>query len=423
MNIKEIVNKKNNKITLSKPEIEYMVMGYVKEEINDEDMTSFIKAIYDFGMEESEIFALTEIMRDSGEQIDFSFLNTTTVDKHSTGGIGDKTTLIVAAIVASLDVPVVKMSGRGLGFTGGTVDKLESIIGYKEELTSDQMHKQAKDIGLVLMSQTGDVAPADKKMYALRDETNLVDSIPLIASSIMCKKLASGADKIVMDVKVGDGGFMKDVEKATELATLMVKIGNACGKETVAVLSNMNEPLGYAIGNVLEVEEAVNTLKGEGPKDLVELSLVLSAHMISLAKDIGYDVSYALAKDALESGKALAKWNELLDYHNTKGLIDTPVIETIIKSPKDGFVESFKCQAIGEYVRNLGAGRIHKEDTINYNVGAIVHKKVGDKVKQGEPLYTIYSTKQESLDNQFMTIIDEPVKKPKLIIDVIKEES
>ena len=421
MNLNDIIKKQNDREPLTKEEIAFAVNGYANNTISDKEITPFIKNIYDHGMTSAEISALTEVMRDSGDVMDLSFIEGTIVDKHSTGGIGDKTSLIVCPIVASLGVPVVKMSGRGLGFTGGTVDKMESIIGYREELTNEEMRKQVKDIGLVLMSQTDDLAPADAKIYALRDETDLVDSMPLIASSIMSKKLASGADKFVLDVKVGDGAFCKDLKSAKELASLMVKIGNSCGKESIALLTNMNEPLGFAIGNALEVEESIETLKGNGPKDLTELCLVLSAYMISLAKNISYDVAYAKAKKSIEDGSAYATWQELMEYHDTKGLIDTPVIKTTITSTEKGYVAAYKNEAIGEYVRRLGAGRLAKEDAINYNVGMIVHKKVGDQVDVGDELYTVYSTKEVERNNQFVTISSDVVEPAPLILDIIKE--
>ena len=391
MNIVEIINKKRNKKTLTRDEIEYAVMGFINGTIKDYQMSALLMAICINGMEDTEIFELTDIMANSGHRLDLSKVNGVKIDKHSTGGIGDKVTLILAPLVASTGVVVPKMSGRGLGHTGGTIDKLESIEGFKISLTEEEIIKQLNDIQMVVASQTSDLAVADKKMYALRDVTGTVESIPLIASSIMSKKIASGANKLVIDLKVGNGALMKSLDSAKELATIMIKIGRAHNIETVCVITDMNQPLGYNIGNGLEVVEAMDILQNKGNKELTKLVIKLGSLMVSMAKNISLEEAQIEVKNNLENGLAFEKFKSFVKYQG--GNIDNIKVSDkvfSIKSPHTGFVKKIDNYHIGEIVRKIGAGRFNKEDTIKYGVGMVLNKKVGDYVIKDEELVKVY---------------------------------
>ena len=421
MNILDIIDKKVKKIELTQAEIEFLVNGYLDGSIPDYQMSSLLMAILLNGMTEKETVALTEVMLGSGDKISFDF---NVVDKHSTGGVGDKTTLVLIPLVASLGTKVAKMSGRGLGHTGGTIDKLESIPGFKTEMTVDELKQEVLEIGAAIAGQTGNLCPADKKIYALRDVTGTVASIPLIASSIMSKKLASGANNIVIDLKVGEGALMTNIEDARALANLMIKIGKAFGKKVITVLTNMNEPLGYAVGNALEVEEAINTLNGQGPKDLEELVINLAALMISLDQNIPMEILIENVETALKNGNALEKFKEIVNYQG--GNIDNIVTaQNIIpvKAPKSGYVKSISALKIGELARRLGAGRLAKGDEIDPTVGIVLTKKVGDEVTEGEVIAKIYSNKTlipEKDVSECFEITDLKVNKSQLIYEIIK---
>lgn len=424
MNIIEIIEKKKNREILTYEEIEYAVMGYVNKEIEDYQMSSLLMAIVLNGMTNQETFDLTDVMLNSGEKIDLSDIEGIIVDKHSTGGVGDKTTLILAPLVASMGIKIAKMSGRGLGHTGGTIDKLESIEGFKVNLTDKEFIEQVNKVGCSVISQTKNIVPADKKLYALRDVTGTVDSIPLIASSIMSKKLASGADIIVIDVKVGNGALMKTIDSATKLANLMIKIGKKYDKEVVCVLSNMEEPLGKNIGNGLEVIESIETLKGKGPKDLTTLVLTLSSILVSLSFNITEEEARLKLIENIKNGKALEKFNEFVKAQG--GNIDNIALcdnVVSVKSSKDGFIKSIDTYKLGEIARRIGAGRLNKDDVIDYGVGLVINKKVGDYLFENEELLKIYCKDTDISINEItecFEIVDEKVEKNKLIIDIIK---
>ncbi len=391
MNIIEIINKKRNNEVLTNEEINYVINGFMNGEIKDYQMSSLLMTICFNGMNIDEIYSLVDTMVKSGNVIDLSSINGIKVDKHSTGGIGDKTTLIVGPIVASCDVPFVKMSGRGLGYTGGTIDKLEAISGFRTNLSEEEFIRQINDINMSIISQTENIVPADKKIYALRDVTGTTNSIPLIATSIMSKKIASGADKIILDVKYGLGALVKDKESAIELAKIMVKIGYRYNKKTLAILSNMDNPLGNMIGNGLEVKEAIDILSYRGNKELKELCLVLAAYMVSLSKNIDYKEARAMVVDNLINGKALNKFKEMIlrqggNIDNIK--ISNNILE--VKSIKEGFINSIDALVIGKLVMNLGAGRLSKEQGINHGVGIELVKNVGDSVKIGDVIAKVY---------------------------------
>ena len=423
MNITDIIDKKLKNCVLSYAEIKKMVMGYVDGTINDEDMTSFLKAIVKCGMTYEETSDLTKVMLESGKQIDLSCITGIKVDKHSTGGVGDKTTLVLLPLVASCGVKVAKMSGRSLGYTGGTIDKLESIPGFKVDMDQDSFIKQVNDIGLALVSQSGNLVPADKKIYALRDVTNTVSSIPLIASSIMSKKLASGADKIVLDVKVGRGALLEKIEDAKTLAQYMVHIGKSHGKETVCVLSNMNEPLGFAIGNMVEVEESILALKDEGPSDLKELVLTLGSIMVSLGLNIDGQKAYDMCVVNLKNGSAYAKFEEFVKAQNgTLNLINDSK-KFSVKAHKTGYITYIDTLKLGELVRHLGAGRVNIDDVVDSRVGFILSKKVGDFVLKDEELLKVYLTSKDCLIRDLLDcfkIENDVCDKEKLILDIIK---
>lgn len=391
MNILEIIEKKKKNQELSKEEIEWTIKNYLEKQIEDYQMSSLLMAITLNGMTEQETIDLTNTMLNSGEIIDLNPIEGIKVDKHSTGGVGDKTTIILAPLVASLGVKVAKMSGRGLGHTGGTIDKLESIPGFQTNMSLDQFINQVNQYGLAIVGQMKDLVPADKKLYALRDVTGTVDSIPLIASSIMSKKLASGADKIIIDVKVGDGALIKNKEDARKLARLMIKIGNSHQKEIICILTNMNQPLGYAIGNSLEIQESIDMLKGEGPLDLQEIVLTLGSYMVASALNISLIEAQQKLEENIKNGKAYQKFEELISLQqgNLKNMEQAPKIFSV-KSPKEGFIQAIHTEKIGEIARKIGAGRYTKEDQINPKVGLTLSKKVGDPILVGEELVKVY---------------------------------
>lgn len=424
MNIIEIILKKKNKQQLTYEEIEFAVMGYVNGEIKDYQMSSLLMAIVINGMTDEETINLTKVMLESGEQIDLSKINGVVVDKHSTGGVGDKTTLVLAPLVASLGVKVAKMSGRGLGHTGGTIDKLESIKGFKVSLTDEEFINQVNTVGCAVISQTKNIVPADKKLYALRDVTGTTESIPLIASSIMSKKIASGASVIVIDVKVGNGALMKTKDSAIKLANLMIKIGKRYNRKVVCVLSNMEEPLGKNIGNGLEVIESIETLKANGPKDLTTLVLTLSSIMTSLALNISEEEAHIKLLENIKNGQAYSKFKEFVTSQGGD-LSDIAVEENVvsIKSSKDGFIKRIDTYKLGEIARKIGAGRLNKEDEIDYGVGLVLNKKVGDYLFENEELLKIYCKKTNISISEItdcFEIVDEKIEKTKLIIDIIR---
>lgn len=390
--ILDIINKKANNFELTKEELETIFMGYLKDEVKDYQMSAFLMAICINDMSDSEIFALTDIFIRSGEVLDLSFIDAIKVDKHSTGGVGDKTTLIVAPLVASCNVPIIKMSGRGLGYTGGTIDKLESIPGFKVDLTEEEIKRQAKEIGIVITSQTKDLAPLDKKVYALRDVTATTNSIPLIASSIMSKKIAGGADKIVIDIKVGNGALIKTEQEAERLSSLLIKIGSYYQKEVRTVISNMDRPLGHNIGNKLEVLEAIEVLKNKEKGQLLELSIDLATKMVSMGKEISESDAKKEVIENLETGKALNKFIEFVKYQG--GDLESLTIESKvynIKANKSGVLKDINALSIAKLSESLGAGRKNKEDNIDYNAGVVIKKEIGDEVKEGDILANLYT--------------------------------
>ncbi|MEF9983292.1 MAG: pyrimidine-nucleoside phosphorylase [Oscillospiraceae bacterium] len=400
----DIIIKKRNNIELSDEEIKWIVDNYVDGEIPDYQISALLMAIYFNGLNERETLSLTMNMAHSGDMIDLSKINGIKVDKHSTGGVGDKTTLIVAPVVASFGVPVAKMSGRGLGFTGGTIDKLESINGFKTEMSAGDFIATINQVGICVIGQTGDIAPADKKLYSLRDVTGTVESIPLIASSIMSKKLAAGADAIVLDVTKGSGAFMKTVDNAIELAQTMVKIGEGAGKKTIALITDMDRPLGYAIGNSIEVIEAIETLKGNGPEDLTKVCVELAGNMLFLAEKGSITQCKIMAEDAIKNGSALAKFRDMV---RTQGgdekCIDNYNLfkraETIysVKSTKTGYITHMNTEKCGMSSVVLGAGRETKNSQIDYSAGIILKKKVGDYVKSGEEIAVLHTNKEKNV--------------------------
>ena len=423
MNILEIIEKKKNNEALTYDEIKYAVMGYVNDEIPDYQMSSLLMAIVINGMNEEETIKLTDIMLESGEKVDLSKIDGVVVDKHSTGGVGDKTTLVLAPLVASLGIKIAKMSGRGLGHTGGTIDKLESIEGFKVNLSEEEFINQVNKVGCAVVSQTKNLVPADKKIYALRDVSGTTESIPLIASSIMSKKIASGASIIVIDVKVGNGALMKNKEDATKLAKLMIKIGKKYNRKVVCVLSDMEQPLGKNIGNGLEVKEAIDTLKGRGPKDLTKLVLVLGIILVKEALNISDKEAKELLLNNIKNGKAYDKFKEFVSAQG--GNIDNIDIEDnviSIKSNKDGFIEHIDALKLGELVKNIGGGRISKEDKINYGVGLSLNKKVGEYLLGNEELLKLYLKDKDISIKEItdcFTISDSQINNKDLIIDII----
>ena len=434
MTILDIIEKKRDKKELEKEEIEFFVNGYTKGEITDYQASALVMAIYINGMTYEETTNLTLSMAHSGEILDLSKLGKTIVDKHSTGGVGDKVSLILLPLVASFGVPVAKMSGRGLGFTGGTVDKLESIPGYKTDIDIHKFVQNVENIGISMISQTLNLAPADKKLYSLRDSIACVESIPLIASSIMSKKIASGADKIVLDVTVGSGAFMKDLKSAEKLAKEMIEIGKLAKRETVAVITNMDEPLGRSVGNSLEVKEAIESLRGNILEDVKQVVLALGSYMLKLS---GVEEDLETAKKMLEenlnNGKAYKKFLELVKnqggdityMEDIDNLEETKYIEPVY-SEKTGYIYNINAKEIGKLACYLGAGRVTKEDKIDKSVGIELLKKVGDKVSKDEVIAYLHINKPEQLEiakekiKEIIKIRKEKQEKLKTIIKVIK---
>lgn len=406
MRMVDIISKKRDGKELATEEINFFVEGYTKGIIPDYQVSSLSMAIYFQDMNDRERADLTMAMVNSGETIDLSEIKGIKVDKHSTGGVGDTTTLVLAPLVAALDIPVAKMSGRGLGHTGGTIDKLESVPGFHVEITKEEFIKLVNRDKIAVIGQTGNLTPADKKLYALRDVTGTVESIPLIASSIMSKKIAAGADAIVLDVKTGAGAFMKTMEDSEKLAHAMVQIGNNLGRETMAIISDMSQPLGFAIGNALEVKEAIDTLKGEGPKDLIELVLTLGSQMVVLAKKANtLEEARKKLLEVIKNGKALDKFKVFLENQGgDSSVVDNPEklpqakYKIDVLAQKSGFVSNIVADEIGIAAMLLGAGRATKVDKIDLAVGLILGKKVGDKVEKGETLVTIYANREDVED-------------------------
>lgn len=406
MRIYDIIEKKRDGHKLTKEEIDFFVQEYTAEKIEDYQASALLMAIFINGMDEEETVNLTESMAKSGDMLDLSSIDGITADKHSTGGVGDKTSLVVAPICASLGIKMAKMSGRGLGHTGGTIDKLESIEGYNTSIDTDAFFKQVNEIGIALIGQTGNLAPADKKIYALRDVTATVDNISLIASSIMSKKIAAGAQNIVLDVKCGSGAFMKDEQSAAELAEMMVKIGKKCGRNMAAVITNMDIPLGSNVGNALEIKEVVDILNDKGDRQLRELCLVLSATILSISYGWDYEDAYIKAENTLTDGSALNKLKELVSAQggNTQMIDNTSLLPKCdnsleIKANQDGFIQSIDSKIVGESAVLLGAGREKKTDTIDYGAGIILYKKTGDKVSVGDTVAILYAESNEKLKN------------------------
>ncbi len=433
MRMVDVIAKKRDGKELTKEEIEFFVKGYTAGDIPDYQASSLAMAIYFQDMTDEERANLTMAMVESGDQIDLSEIEGIKVDKHSTGGVGDTTTLVLAPLVAALDVPVAKMSGRGLGHTGGTIDKLEAVEGFHVEISEQEFIDLVNKDKVAVIGQTGNLTPADKKLYGLRDVTGTVNSIPLIASSIMSKKIAAGADAIVLDVKTGAGAFMKTIEDSELLAHAMVKIGNNVGRNTMAIISDMRQPLGRAIGNGLEVKEAIETLKGEGPEDLTELVLTLGSQMVVLAKKAEtLDEAREKLLEVIQNGKALEKFKVFLENQGGDGSVVDDVTKLPqaqytfeVKAETSGYVSHIVADEIGVASMLLGAGRATKDDIIDLAVGLVLNKKVGDKVEAGESLVTIYANQEDVKDVEAkilenITISDEQVK-PTLIHKVITD--
>ncbi len=390
----DLIEKKKRGEALSEEELRFLIQGFTDGEVPDYQMSAWTMAVCFQGMNQEETAALTAAMAESGEQVDLTPLGDGTVDKHSTGGVGDKTSLIVAPLVAALGGKVAKMSGRGLGHTGGTVDKLESISGFCTTLSADAFMDQAKRVGIVVAGQSGNLAPADKKLYALRDVTATVDSVALIASSIMSKKLAAGAQSIVLDVKTGSGAFMKTLPDAERLAEEMVRIGTACGRRVSALITNMDLPLGRAVGNALEVEEAIAVLKGEGPADLRELCLALASEMLTLCNGWTPSEAKEKATAALDNGAAYRKFEEWISAQGgnlSTFAAERSVQEHVIYAPQSGYIQKMDAERIGVAAMLLGAGRARKEDTIDFAAGILMLKKTGDVVEEGQPIAILYT--------------------------------
>ncbi len=402
MRMYDIIKKKRDGLALSYDEIAFAINGFVSGDVHDYQMSALAMAIYFNGMTDDETVWLTECMMKSGDTVDLSQFGTKSCDKHSTGGVGDKTSLIVLPIVCANGGIFAKMSGRGLGHTGGTVDKLESIDGYRTELTADEFKKQVQKIGIALVGQSGNLTPADKKLYALRDVTATVDSQPLIASSIMSKKLASGAHNIVLDVKCGSGAFMKTKEDAEALSELMEKIGCGLGRNVRAVVTDMDTPLGHNIGNALEVIEAVEVLRGGGPDDLKDVALTLSSHLISMVQGVDFDTAYDMAQNSIDDGSAYEKYVEWISAQGgdvTKTCELSPSYKIV--SECDGIIEKMDAEKIGILACTLGAGREKKGDSIDMGAGIVLCKKTGERIQKGDTLAVLYTKKSEDFTKKF----------------------
>lgn len=429
----DLIIKKRDNLSLTKSEIDFLISGYAQDQVPDYQMSAWAMAVLLNGMTDQEITDLTMAMAHSGEVLDLSEIGELVVDKHSTGGVGDKTTLSVAPMVAACGLPVGKMSGRGLGFSGGTIDKLESIPGFRSNLSTDEFISQIKRIGIVLTGQSADLAPADGKLYSLRDVTGTVQSIPLIASSVMSKKIAGGADAIVLDVKVGKGAFMQTLEDARKLANVMVSIGDLSGRRVIAVLSPMDQPLGEAVGNALEMKEAVELLRGNAPEDYRYHCMHLAAYMLILGKKAGsMQEALAMAEKSITDGSAMAKLEELIaaqggDVAYIRDLDRLPkanILRTITAS-KSGWVKTVDAKEVGESSVTLGAGRSKKDDKIDFGVGILVKVKIGEKVAENQPLFEVHANDEEKLNQVLeklrnaVEIVDEPVEAPPFFWDVI----
>ncbi|MFU2157831.1 pyrimidine-nucleoside phosphorylase [Caldisericum sp. AR60] len=436
MSIVEIIEKKKYGKHLEDNEIKEIVMGYVDGTVPDYQMAAFLMAVWFRGMDEKELSSLTDVMIHSGKTIDLSKINGTKVDKHSSGGVADTVTIPLVPIVASLGVPVAKMSGRGLGHTGGTIDKLESIPGFRVEVPIEEFINIVNRVGGAIISQSGELVPADKKIYALRDVTGTVDSIPLIASSIMSKKIASGTDAIVLDVKVGNGAFMEDLDDALKLAEAMVRIGNSLGRRTVAYITDMNEPLGDAIGNSIEVEEAISILKGKGSKRLFEVIETLGSEMLVLGGKVSeITLGKELIRETITSGKALQKLSEIIEAQggnkeviNDFSLLPQAKFKKDIISEKTGYVSKIDTKGLGRLAQFLGAGREKKEDVIDLSCGIWFPVKLGDYIEKGQVIGTILSNNEAKLEealsrfNSLIEVKDTPIKPPPLIYYRVSDE-
>ena len=434
MNMVDIITKKREGEELTPEEIHFFIDNYVKGSIPDYQASALLMAIYFRGLSRAETFALTEAMEFSGDVEDLSDLPGVKVDKHSTGGVGDKTTLVVAPVAAAAGVTVAKMSGRGLGFTGGTADKLEAIPGFRTRLEPEKFRRQLAELGLAVITQTGSITPADKKIYALRDVTGTVESPGLIASSIMSKKLAAGSDGIVLDVKCGSGALLKNLEEAENLAELMIDIGRNAGRKMVAVISDMSQPLGQAVGNALEVEEAVQVLKGGGPEDLRQLCLELAGEMIWIGgRAKSFQEGKNIARKVLEDGSALEKFREMVRRQGGDDrIIEEPErmgssrYSRDVFAERDGFIAEMAAQEIGRASQHLGAGRLRKEDEIDFTAGIRMHVRIGNFVKEGDVLATLYGADSRRLEEAetileaAIRISSEPVAPPKLIKEIIQ---
>lgn len=434
MRVTDLIEKKKANKELTKEEIHWFIKNYTLENIPDYQMSAFLMAVYFNGLSKNELTEVTHAMRSSGDTLDLSEIKGIKVDKHSSGGVGDKVTLILIGIIGALDVPFAKMSGRGLGYTGGTIDKLESIPGFRTDLSTREFIDSVNSINVAIAAQTTELAPADKKLYALRDVTATVDEISLIASSIMSKKLASGCDGIVLDVTVGSGAFMKDVESARKLAQKMVEIGKNSDKETVAVLTNMDEPLGYGIGNSIEIAEAVRTLKGYGMPDVLEVVYTLGAYMLLIAKkanNIGE--ARVLMETAISNGSAYNKFLEFVQNQggdisyvkNYDALINASIIREV-NAEESGYIHRIDARTVGEAVMALGGGRENLDDEIDASVGVVLNKKIGDQVKRGQILAYIYGNDENKVDTAYEMIVsayeinEERIERPKMILDIIQ---
>ena len=412
MRMYDIILKKRANLPLTDEEIRFVIDGYVKGEIPDYQVSALLMTIVFNGMNARELGTLTLAMAQSGNMVDLSNIDGITVDKHSTGGVGDKTTLIIAPLVAACGGKVAKMSGRGLGHTGGTIDKMESIPNLKVSLEKDAFINQVNQIGLAVIGQSEGLAPADKKLYALRDVTGTVDSIPLIASSVMSKKLASGAQAILLDVKVGSGAFMKSIEDARELAKAMVDIGKGNGRSVKAILTNMDRPLGHAIGNALEIREVIDTLKGHGPEDLTYECIIMAAHMLVLSHICDYETALSRVQEALDSGAALERLRMMIDAQDGDSrVIDDESLLAIgkftydVTAPQDGYITHMNTEQCGIASVMLGAGRTVKDGPIDYSAGIVMHKKTGDAVRMGERIATLYASDESLFTNAAQTYL------------------
>jgi pyrimidine-nucleoside phosphorylase len=425
----ELIQRKRDGAELSGEELAALILAYARDGVPDYQMAAFCMAVYFRGLTPAETYALTDAMVASGETIDLSGLGRKVVDKHSTGGVGDKASIVIGPIVAACGVPFAKMSGRGLGHTGGTLDKLESIPGFRIELGSEEFIRQVQEIGLAIVGQTADLVPADKKLYALRDVTATVDIIPLIASSIMSKKIAGGADAIVLDVKVGDGAFMKTLDEARDLARTMVELGRLAGREVVCELTDMDQPLGHAVGNALELHEALDTLEGLGPPDVTELAVGASAHLLALS-DLGVDADEGRrrAEAAVESGGARElydRWVRAQDGDPRRESLPRAAVIRPVPASSSGFVETIAATDVGLAAMHLGAGRASKEDTIDHAVGVRCLAKRGDRVEPGQPLAEVHARDEESASSAVAAVEacyrignDEPERKP-IVLDTL----